>query len=268
MTRKPYPSDVSDDEWALVMPYLVLMDEDAPQRAYPLREIFNALRYIVRAGCPWRMLPHDLPPWQAVYQQTQRWIKAGVFEALVDDLRRLLRLAQGREEDPSAAVIDSRTLQSTPESGHRAGYDGHKKKRGSKIHMVVDTLGELLALQVTAANVPERSQVEQLVKQVQEVTGEHIEVLYADQGYNGDEVAEAAAQHGVQLQVVPLPKSRKGFVLVPRRWVVERSFAWLSRFRRLARDYERLAATLAGFHLLASAIGMAQRFLNLLNQSH
>ena len=267
MTRKPYPSDVSDEEWALVVPYLVLMDEEAPQREYPLREMFNALRYVVRSGCAWRMLPHDLPPWEAVYQQMQRWINAQVFEAIVDDLRRLIRLAEGRDEEPSAAIIDSRTLQATPESGHRAGYDGHKKKRGSKIHMVVDTLGELLTLQVTAANVQERSQVAELAEKIQTITGDHVEVLYADQGYTGEATAEAAAEQGMELVVVKLPEAKKGFVLLPRRWVVERSFAWLSRFRRLARDYERLASTLAGLHFIAFAIVMLQKFVYLLNQS-
>lgn len=118
--RKAYPTDISDEEWAFVAPYLTLMKEAAPQREYSLREIFNGLRYVLKSGATWRMMPHDLPPWEAVYQQTQRWIKAGVFEAIVDDLRMLLRLAAGRKEDPSAAIFDSRTLQSSPESGARA----------------------------------------------------------------------------------------------------------------------------------------------------
>jgi transposase len=272
MTRKAYPSDVSDDEWALVMPYLVLMDPKAPQRTYDLREMFNALRYVVRTGCQWRMLPNDLPPWPAVYQQVRRWVSAEVFEALVDDLRRLLRLAEGRNEDPSAAIIDSRTLQSTPESGHRAGYDGGKRKKGSKVHMVVDTLGELLTLQVTAANVQDRELVAEMAEKIQEVTNEHVELLFADQGYSGQKAAGAATAPrglpGIQLKVVKLPKSRNGFILLPRRWVVERSFGWMSRFRRLARDYERLATTLVGYHFLAFAISMAHRFIDLLNQSH
>src|SRR5690242_2675506 len=116
MARKPYPSDVSDDEWAFVAPYLTLITEEAPQRDHPLR-------WIVRAEAPWRMLPNDLPPWEAVYQQTQRWLTAGVFEAMVDDLRQLLRVAAGRKEQPTDAIFDSRTLQSSPESGARAGYD-------------------------------------------------------------------------------------------------------------------------------------------------
>src|SRR5215510_659228 len=128
MTRKPDPSDVSDEEWSFVAPYLTLMTEDAPQRDYPLREVFNALRWMVRAGAPWRYLPHDFPSWRAVHQQTQRWLAAGCFEAIVDDLRALLRMAKGRAEQPSAVVLDARTMQSTVESGPRAGYDGHKKR--------------------------------------------------------------------------------------------------------------------------------------------
>jgi transposase len=141
MERKAYPSDISDEEWALVAPYLTLMTEDAPQRDFPLREVFNGLRYIVKTGAPWRWMPHDLPPWQVVYQQSQRWIKAGVFESLAHDLRAVLRIAEGSKESPTAAIIDSRTLQSTPESGARAGYDGAKRRKGNKVHLAVDTLG-------------------------------------------------------------------------------------------------------------------------------
>ena len=264
MERKPYPSDVSDDEWAFVAPYLTLMTEGAPQRTHGLREVFNGLRWLVRAGAPWRMMPNDLPPWEAVYQQTQRWLKAGVFEAIVHDVRVTLRLAEGREGQPSAAILDSRTLQSTPESGPRAGYDGAKRKRGSKVHMAVDTLGHLLALHVTAANEQDRAQVEQLAGQVQEVTGDSVEVAFVDQGYTGDQPTQDAAGHGLQLEVVKLPEAKQGFVLLPRRWVVERSFAWTARFRRLARDYERLPATLAGFHFLIFAILMLKRFVELM----
>jgi transposase len=139
MDRKAYPSDISDDEWAFVPPYLTLMTEEAPRRLYSLREVFNGLRWLVRGGAPWRMMPNELPPWEAVYQQTQRWLKAGVFEAMVHDWRVMLRLAEGRERQPSAAIFDRRTLQSTPESGPRAGYDGAKRKRGSKVHIALDT---------------------------------------------------------------------------------------------------------------------------------
>lgn len=264
MERKAYPSDVSDAEWALVAPYLTLMTEDAPQRAHSLREVFNGLRWIVRAGAAWRLMPHDLPPWYTVYQQSQRWLKAGVFAALVHDLRTVLRLAEGRAAQPSAAIFDSRTLQSTPESGTRAGYDGAKHKRGSKVHMAVDTLGHLLALHVTPANVQERTQVAQLAEQVQHVTGDTVELAYVDQGYTGDAPAQDAAACHMQLEVVKLPEARKGFVLLPRRWVVERSFAWAGRFRRLARDYEQLAETLAGLHFVVFTILMLKRFVALM----
>ena len=264
MRRTGYPSDVSDDEWAFVAPYLTLMTEDAPQRVHSLREVFDGLRWIIRAGAPWRMIPNDLPPWEMVYQQTQRWIKAGVFEAMVHDLRGLLRLAKGRKEQPTAAIFDSRTLQSSPESGGRAGYDGHKRKRGSKTHIAVDTLGHLLALHVTPANEQDRAQVEELAQQVQEVTGQSVEVAFVDQGYTGEQPAQDAQAHGLQLEVIKLPQAKKGFVLLPRRWVVERSFAWAARFRRLARDYERLPETLAGLHFLAFAILMLKNFVSVM----
>ena len=257
--RKPYPTDVSDEEWAFVAPYLALLREDAPQRVHDLREVFDALRWIVRAGASWRMMPNDFPPWEAVYQQTQRWIDAGVFEAMVHDLRAVLRLSSGRAPDPSATVLDSRTLRSSPESGHRAGYDGAKRKKGSKIHAAVDTLGYLLALRVTPAAEQDRAQVEELARSVQEGTGESVELAYVDQGYTGEESAEAAKASGIRLEVVKHPSAKKGFVLLPRRWVVERSFAWAARFRRLARDYERLPQTVAGLHFVAFACLMLNR---------
>ena len=177
--RKGYPSDVSDEEWALCLPYLTLMKAEAPQREYSLREIFNGLRWFIRAGCPWRMMPNDLPPWHAVQQQTQRWLRAGCFESLAEDLRLLLRLQAGRTDAPSAAILDSRTLQSTPESGARAGFDGHKKRKGSKVHAAVDTLGHLLAVKVTAANEQDRAQVGELVEAVQTVTRSRFGTIWA-----------------------------------------------------------------------------------------
>src|SRR3954465_3515463 len=129
IARKPYPSDVSDDEWALIAPYLTLLPEDAGQREYALREAFNGLRYIIKTGAQWRAMPHDLPPWAAVYQQARRWLAWGCFEALLDDLRAVLREALGRSAEPSAVIIDARTLRSSPQSGERAGYDGGKRKK-------------------------------------------------------------------------------------------------------------------------------------------
>ena len=184
-TRQPYPSDVTDDEWAFVAPYLSLMSEQALQRKHDLREVYNGLRWLVRTGAQWRMLPHDFPRWEAVCQQTQRWLRAQV--------------------------------------------------------------AELAAL-------------------VQEVTGQTVDLAYVDQGYTGDEPAAAAAAQGIQLEVIKLPGAegpKQGFVLLPRRWVVERSFAWLARFRRLARDYERLPATVAGLTFLAFACLMLHQLIHL-----
>src|ERR1700678_2407335 len=148
-------------------------------------------------------------------------------------------------------ILDSRTLQSTPESGARAGYDGAKRRKGSKVHAAVDTVGHLLALDVTPADEQDRAQGGELARQVQQITEENVELAYVDQGYTGEAAEQAAAEHGIQLEVVKHTEAKRGFVLLPRRWVVERSFAWAARFRRLARDYERLPATLAAFHCLA-----------------
>ena len=224
--RSGYPSDVSDEEWAFVAPYLALCREDAAQRDYPLRDVFNALRYIAKTCSQWRLMPHDLPPWAAVYQQMRRWVEARCFEIMVEDLRVLLREFAGRKGQPSAICLDSWTLQSTPESGARGGYDGARRRKGSKVHAAVDTLGHLLALHVTAAE-----------------------------------------KHGVRLEVVKHTEVKRGFVLLPRRWVVERSFAWAARFRRLARDYERLAKTLEALHYLAFATRMLANLARQLTQS-
>jgi len=258
MNRKPYPSDVTDEEWAFIAAYLTLIREGAPQRDYRLREVFNGLRWIIRTGAQWRMMPNH---WSVVYQQSQQWLKAGVFEAMVHDLRTVLRLAQGRDEQPTAAIFDSRTLQSSPESGDRAGYDGAKRKKGSKLHMAVDTLGQLLALHVTPANQQDRDQVAELAQQVQAVTDHSVEVAFVDQDYTGDNPEQAAEQQAIRLVVVKLPEAKKGFVLLPHRWAVERSFGWMARFRRLARDYERLPETLKGLHFLAFATLMLAQFV-------
>lgn len=228
MPRKPYPTDVSDEEWSFAAPYLTLMDQHAPQREHDLREVFNALR----------------------------WLDAGCFEAMVSDLRSVIRVAQGRRGQPSAVVMDGRTLQSSCESGPRAGYDGYKRKRGSKVHMAVDTLGHLLAVHVTPADEQERAQVQRLCEDVQQATGHTVELAWADQGYTGEAASKAAQDNGIDLHIVKLPEAKKGFVLLPRRWVVERSFGWLARFRKLSRDYERLPEVLGGLHFLVFAVLM------------
>lgn len=244
-------------------PHLTLMRQDAPQRRHDLRECFNALRWIVRTGAPWRMLPTNFPPWEAVDQQTHRWITVGVFEAMVHDLPVVLRWLQDQADTPTAMILDSRTLRSTPERGHRAGYDGHERTKGSKIYAAVDTLGHLLTLTVTSADAQDRAQVADLTAAVQALTGETVEVAVVDEGYPGD----TPAAQGIALEVVMLPEAKRGFVLLPRRWVVERSFAWASRFRRLVRDDERLPETVTGLYFLAFACLMLDRMLTLAAQS-
>jgi transposase len=259
ITHQPYPSDVSNAEWEFVRPYLCLLPEDAGQRVHGLRDVFDALRWMARGGSPWRYLPKDFPPWEMVYQQTRRWLAAGCFEAIVHDLRAVLRVADGRNPEPTATIFDSRTLQSTPESGPRAGYDGYKRRKGSKVHIAVDTMGNLLALHVTPANEQDRDQVAVLAEAVQQVTNDSVELAYVDQGDTGDDPDGDAASYGIQLEVVKPPEAKKGFVLLPRRWVVERSFGWMARFRRLARDYERLSETLKGLHYVAFSFLMLRR---------
>ena len=259
ITRRPYPSDVSNAEWEFVVPYLGLLPEDAGQRVHNLRDTLDGLRWMVRGGAPWHYMPKDFPAWQMVDQQTRRRIDAGYFEAIVYDLRAALRFADGRNPGPTAAVSDSRTIQSTPESGPRAGYDGCKRRKGSKVHMAVDPLGHLLAPHVTPADEQDRAQVAILREAVQQVTWEPVELVYVDQGYTGDDPEGDAASYGIHLGVVKLTEAKKEFVPLPRRWVVGRSSGWMARFRRLARDYERLASTLRGLQNVAFSFLMLHK---------
>jgi transposase len=221
MNRRPYPSDVSDEEWEFVAPYLSWLPQTAAHRPHELREVSNAVRYIVRTGALWRWLPTNFPPWEAVYRQTRRWIAAGCFEAIVQDLRLLVCAAAGRRVQPSKGIVDSRTLRSTVDSGQRAGVDGHKRVRGSKVYAVVDSMGTLLALTVTPANDAERRQLSALAERVQEMTGETAKVVYADAAYSGEETAAVAQEQGMRLIVVQRPEGSHGFVLLPKRWMVE-----------------------------------------------
>lgn len=179
----------------------------------------------------------------------------------------IVREWAGRKGQPRAVYLGSRTLPSSPESRAHAGYDGVQRRKGSKVPIAVDTLGHLLALKVTAASAGDREQVAALAAEVQELTGSTLELACVDQGYTGSNAAEAVQEHGIRLKVVKYPLAKRGVLPLPRRWVVERSFAWAARFRRLARDYERLDSTLQGFHYVAFTILMTARLVRTAMQS-
>ena len=205
-----------------------MLPESAGQRSHALRAVFNGLRYLIRYCVAWRAMPNYLPPWHLVYDQAQRWQRTGCFEALAHDLRAVLRLAAGRNEEPSA-VLDSRTLRRTPESGGRVGWDGHKRTRGSKLRLAVDTLGHLLALHVTPAGENDRASGG---RAGHGRAGRYRQERYPGlcrPSYTGERPARDAQAHGITLEVVKLPEAKRGFVLLPRRWVVEHSFAWMAR---------------------------------------
>ena len=217
-----------------------------------LREVFNGLRYVVKTGAPWRWMPHDLPPWAAVYQQAQRWLAAGCFEQLAEDLRAVLRLAAGRAPEPSAAILDSRTLRSSPESGERAGYDGAKRKKGSKVHWRWTrwaTCWRCTSRPPTPTIAPRSGG---WPRPCRRPPARASSWPIVDQGYTGREAGRGRPRRTASSwRWSRLPEAKRGFVLLPRRWVVERSFAWATRFRRLVKDYERYASTLADLHIVA-----------------
>ena len=195
-----------------------------------------------------------------------RWFEHHCFENMQHDLRIMVRREDFRDGQPTVALVDSRTLQSTPESGSRAGYDGGKKKRGTKIHLAVDTLGNVISIIATAADEQDRDQVFDICQKIQEETGGNIDVMIGDQGYTGEQVEIDAALNDIEFVIIKRSDSAKGFVLLPRRWVIERSFGWFSRFRRLGRDLERLSSTLVGFHYLASAVLLSNKLFPILGR--
>jgi len=193
---------VDDDTYLFLLPYLLLSPNDARQRKYVIRDVLNALLWVARTGAQWAYLPHDFPPAETVRQQAHRWFEAECFQHAAHDLRLLSRVEQSRSGEPSAIIIDSRTLQSTPESGHRAGFDGAKKRKGTKVHLAVDTLGHLLAVLTTPANKQDRARVFDLCLEVQEATGMNVEVAFTDQSYTGAQAALVASRAGIELERV------------------------------------------------------------------
>ncbi|MCX7841367.1 MAG: IS5 family transposase, partial [Anaerolineae bacterium] len=240
MRRKPYPSDLSDEEWAKLQPLLPSSKRGAPRRVN-LREVINALRYLARTGCQWRMLPHDLPSWETVYYYFSQWRDDGTWERLNCELRIQVRLSVGKDPEPTAAILDSQSVKAT-EMTEARGYDAGKKVNGIKRHMLVDTLGLVLKVMVLTADIQDRDGARLMLEKIKQQFP-RLQKIWADGGYAGTVVDWVKQVCGWILEIVKRPAHAKGFEVLPHRWIVERTFGWLNRFRRLSKGYERLAVS-------------------------
>lgn len=259
--RRGCLTDATDEEWSFVLPYLLLSREGNRSRVYALRAGFNAVRYVVKGGNQWRLMPNDLAPWRVAYQQMRRWVEAGAFERLVAGVRSLLREPGGGKGQPAAVCIDSRTSQSTPESGARAGYGGAKRRKGSKVHIAVDPLGHLLALKVTAASEGDREQAAALAEKVQQVTGNTVEIAYVDQGYTGPNAAQAAEQRASNSASSNIPWPNEVLSCYPNAGPSREASPGPRASEDSRRPHERLDTSLKGFHCIAFACIMIARFM-------
>jgi putative transposase len=242
MERKPYPSDLNDAEWQIIKPLIPPAKPGGRPRNTDMREVFNGVFYELRSGCAWRMLPHDLPPWQTVYHYFRQWKGDGTWEDMNQTLRIRLRVADGRESEPSAAIMDSQSVKTTDVKGIR-GYDAGKHVKGRKRHILVDTMGLLLVVLVHAADIQERDGAKLLLNKIKGCFT-RLCLIWADGGYNGEAMIDWVRNtHGWILEIVKRDKGVKGFQVLPRRWVVERTFAWFGDYRRLSKDYEVLTET-------------------------
>ena len=257
--RKPYPSDLSDAEWEIIEPLLPRPQGKGRPRVHPLREILNAIFYIVRSGCVWRMLPHDFPPWQTVYHYYRLWRKDGTWERINAALRTQVRVAAGRDPEPSAGILDSQSVKTTAIPGPR-GYDAGKKVNGRKRHLLVDTLGLLLTVVVHVASLQDRDGAKLVLEKIRG-RFPRLQLIWADGAYAGQLVDWVKRVCGLVLEIVKRPAGVKGFQVLPRRWVVERTLGWLERYRRLSKDYEVLPESseamvyIAMIHLMVRRLG-------------
>src|ERR687894_3163883 len=237
--RKPYPTDLSDVQWNRLRSYLPIPKPQGRPRTHSLRDVLDAIFYVVKSGCPWRLLPHDFPPWSTVYYHFRRFRLNGLWSLILKVLHGAERKRVGKDPHPTAAIIDSQSVKTVEESAHPSGYDAHKNVKGRKRHLLVDTLGLPLSIYVTPADVQDRAGARCLLAGLVPLVP-CLKKIWADGAYSGEELARWCEEAGGwELEVVERDLQSKGFEVLPRRWVVERTFGWLSRNRRLVKDYER-----------------------------
>lgn len=252
-SSRRYDSDLTDAQWEAIQPLLA----DQRLRKHDLRDVVDALFYVVKGGVQWRMLPDSFPPWQTVYYHLRRWMATGLLERLNHALREAVRRKAGREPSPSAAVIDSQSVKTSHVGGPRS-FDGGKKVNGRKRHILTDTLGLLLAIIVHPARINDSQRVPHLLDRIQGRVP-RLEVIFADQGYEATPTGLIWRVFGWLLQIVEREPGQKGFVVLKKRWVVERTFSWLGGYRRLSKDYEALPPVSEAMVLLASIRLMTRR---------